>query len=76
MPPVSRWVLPDAATRDTTDLSAALRIGPLAAQVLSGAGRVLDFGCGSGIGSAELRCHFQDVTAVDSDPGAIEFAGA
>jgi 2-polyprenyl-3-methyl-5-hydroxy-6-metoxy-1,4-benzoquinol methylase len=47
-----------------------------AAQVLSGAGRVLDFGCGSGIGTAELRCHFQNVTAVDSDPAAIEFAGA
>jgi 2-polyprenyl-3-methyl-5-hydroxy-6-metoxy-1,4-benzoquinol methylase len=47
-----------------------------AAQVLSGATRVLDFGAGSGIGAAELRCHFQNVTAIDSDPGAVEFARA
>jgi SAM-dependent methyltransferase len=47
-----------------------------AAQVLLGARRVLDYGCGSGLGSAELRCQFQDVTALDSDPAAIEFARA
>jgi 2-polyprenyl-3-methyl-5-hydroxy-6-metoxy-1,4-benzoquinol methylase len=47
-----------------------------AAQVLSGAQRVLDFGCGSGLGAAELRCHHQNVTAVDSDPAAVDFARA
>ena len=47
-----------------------------AAQMLIGAERVLDFGCGSGIGSAELRCHFDLVTAVDIDPAAVEFARA
>jgi len=47
-----------------------------AAQLLSGAQSVLDFGCGSGIGSAELRCHFDRVTAIDSDPAAVEFARA
>lgn len=47
-----------------------------AAQLLGGAQRVLDFGCGSGIGSAELRCHFDRVTAIDSDPAAVEFARA
>jgi 2-polyprenyl-3-methyl-5-hydroxy-6-metoxy-1,4-benzoquinol methylase len=45
-----------------------------AAQVLTGAKRVLDFGCGSGMGAAELRCHFSDVTAVDTDLAAVEFA--
>ena len=45
-----------------------------AAQVLAGAQRVLDYGCGSGMGAAELRCHFKDVTAVDSDGAAVEFA--
>jgi 2-polyprenyl-3-methyl-5-hydroxy-6-metoxy-1,4-benzoquinol methylase len=47
-----------------------------AAQVLSGAERVLDYGCGSGMGAAELRCHFEHVTAVDVDPAAVEFARA
>jgi 2-polyprenyl-3-methyl-5-hydroxy-6-metoxy-1,4-benzoquinol methylase len=47
-----------------------------AAQLLAGAGRVLDYGCGSGMGAAELRCHFRHVTAVDCDPLAIEFANA
>jgi SAM-dependent methyltransferase len=47
-----------------------------AAQVLGGAQRVLDFGCGSGLGAAELRCHHQHVTAVDSDPAAVDFARA
>lgn len=47
-----------------------------AAQLLAGAGSVLDFGCGSGIGAAELRCHFRHVTAVDCDPLAVEFASA
>lgn len=47
-----------------------------AAQRLAGAERVLDYGCGSGIGAAELRCQFQHVTAVDCDPLAIEFASA
>jgi SAM-dependent methyltransferase len=47
-----------------------------AGQVLSGAKRVLDYGCGSGIGAAELRCHFERVTAVDVDPAALEFARA
>jgi len=47
-----------------------------AAQVLTGAARVLDFGCGSGLGAAELRCHHANVTALDSDPAAIEFARA
>jgi len=47
-----------------------------AAQVLVGADRVLDYGCGSGMGAAELRCHFDRVTAVDCDPLAVEFASA
>ena len=47
-----------------------------AAQLLAGAERVLDFGCGSGLGTAELRCHFQRVTAVDCDAAAVEFASA
>jgi SAM-dependent methyltransferase len=47
-----------------------------AAQVLAGAQRVLDYGCGSGLGAAELRCHFQHVTALDCDPAAVEFARA
>jgi 2-polyprenyl-3-methyl-5-hydroxy-6-metoxy-1,4-benzoquinol methylase len=47
-----------------------------AAQLLSGATRVLDYGCGSGMGAAELRCHFDRVTAVDADPAAVEFARA
>lgn len=47
-----------------------------AAQLLAGARRVLDFGCGSGIGSAELRCWFDRVTAIDSDPAAVDFARA
>jgi 2-polyprenyl-3-methyl-5-hydroxy-6-metoxy-1,4-benzoquinol methylase len=47
-----------------------------AAQLLSGATRVLDYGCGSGMGAAELRCHFEHVTAVDVDPAAVEFARA
>ncbi|HTV21379.1 MAG TPA: methyltransferase domain-containing protein [Polyangiaceae bacterium] len=47
-----------------------------AAQLLSGAERVLDYGCGSGMGAAELRCHFQHVTALDCDPLAVEFARA
>jgi 2-polyprenyl-3-methyl-5-hydroxy-6-metoxy-1,4-benzoquinol methylase len=47
-----------------------------AAQLLAGAERVLDYGCGSGMGAAELRCHFQRVTAVDCDPLAVEFASA
>jgi 2-polyprenyl-3-methyl-5-hydroxy-6-metoxy-1,4-benzoquinol methylase len=47
-----------------------------AAQLLHGAHRVLDFGCGSGIGSAELRCHYDRVTAVDKDPEAVDFARA
>jgi SAM-dependent methyltransferase len=47
-----------------------------AAQVLAGAERVLDYGCGSGLGAAELRCHFQHVTALDCDPLAVEFARA
>jgi predicted TPR repeat methyltransferase len=47
-----------------------------AAQLLAGAERVLDYGCGSGMGAAELRCHFQRVTAVDCDPVAVEFASA
>jgi SAM-dependent methyltransferase len=47
-----------------------------AAQLLAGAGRVLDYGCGSGMGAAELRCHFRHVTAVDCDPLAVEFASA
>lgn len=47
-----------------------------AAQVLSGAERVLDYGCGSGMGAAELRCHFERVTAVDIDPLAVDFARA
>jgi SAM-dependent methyltransferase len=47
-----------------------------AAQVLVGAERVLDFGCGSGMGTAELRCHYRHVTAVDSDPAAVAFSRA
>jgi 2-polyprenyl-3-methyl-5-hydroxy-6-metoxy-1,4-benzoquinol methylase len=47
-----------------------------AAQLLSGQTRVLDYGCGSGMGAAELRCHFDQVTAVDVDPAAVEFARA
>ncbi len=47
-----------------------------AAQLLGSARRVLDLGCGSGIGTAELRCSFDDVTAVDIDPVAVEFARA
>lgn len=47
-----------------------------AAQLLAGAQRVLDYGCGSGMGAAELRCHFQHVTAVDCDPLAVAFASA
>lgn len=47
-----------------------------APQMLAGARSVLDFGCGSGIGSAELRCHFDRVTALDIDPAAVEFARA
>jgi 2-polyprenyl-3-methyl-5-hydroxy-6-metoxy-1,4-benzoquinol methylase len=47
-----------------------------AAQLLAGAGRVLDYGCGSGMGAAELRCHFRHVTAVDCDPLAVDFASA
>jgi 2-polyprenyl-3-methyl-5-hydroxy-6-metoxy-1,4-benzoquinol methylase len=47
-----------------------------AAQVLTCAARVLDFGCGSGLGAAELRRRYPSVTAVDSDPVAVEFARA
>jgi predicted TPR repeat methyltransferase len=47
-----------------------------AAQLLAGARHVLDYGCGSGLGAAELRCHFEHVTAVDCDPLAVEFASA
>lgn len=47
-----------------------------AAQVLAGAKRVLDYGCGSGMGAAELRCHFDHVTATDIDPMAVDFARA
>lgn len=45
-----------------------------AAQWLTGAERVLDYGCGSGMGAAEVRCHFKHVTAVDRDPLAVAFA--
>jgi SAM-dependent methyltransferase len=46
----------------------------LAAQALSGCERVLDVGCGSGVGTAVLSQHFGAVTALDRDLGAVAFA--
>jgi len=45
-----------------------------AARALSGAESVLDLGCGSGLGTAELCSRFGNVTALDSDAVAVEFA--
>lgn len=36
--------------------------------------RVLDLGCGTGYGAAELAAHAESVVAVDSSPEAIEYA--
>lgn len=44
-----------------------------AARALSGAASVLDLGCGSGLGTAELCAHFERVTAFDTDAAAIDF---
>jgi tetratricopeptide (TPR) repeat protein len=43
-------------------------------EALSGSGKVLDLGCGSGIGTALLCEHFAEVTALDTDLAALAFA--
>lgn len=45
-------------------------------QMFPAAGSLLDMGCGSGEGLARLGGHFSSVTAVDSDPDAVQFAQA
>ncbi len=47
-----------------------------AATLLAGARRVLDFGCGSGLGTVALRGAMPEaeVTAFDTDPVAMQFA--
>lgn len=47
-----------------------------AAELLGSAGHVVDFGCGSGMGAAELAGRFERVSAIDSDLGAVRFARA
>jgi tetratricopeptide (TPR) repeat protein len=47
-----------------------------AAELLGSARHVVDFGCGSGMGAAELAGHFERVSAIDSDLGAVRFARA
>jgi SAM-dependent methyltransferase len=59
-----------AAAPDTRALYA------LAARALSGCERVLDVGCGSGLGTAVLSQHFASVSGMDNDLGAVEFARA
>jgi SAM-dependent methyltransferase len=44
-----------------------------AAELLEGAKAVVDLGCGSGMGVAELSARFERVSAVDADPGAVAF---
>jgi SAM-dependent methyltransferase len=45
-----------------------------AAQLLEPARSVVDLGCGSGMGTAELSARFARVSGVDSDPVAASFA--
>src|SRR3954462_4802126 len=47
-----------------------------AAELLGSARHVVDFGCGSGMGAAELAGRFERVSALDSDLGAVRFARA
>jgi tetratricopeptide (TPR) repeat protein len=56
-----------AAAPDTRGLYA------LGAEALSGCARVLDLGCGSGIGTALLCDRFDEVTALDADLGSLCF---
>src|SRR6185436_19268995 len=46
----------------------------VAADVLESARAVVDLGCGSGMGTAELSARFARVGAVDSDAVAVQFA--
>ena len=46
----------------------------IAAELLESARAVVDLGCGSGMGTAELTARFARVGAVDSDAAAVEFA--
>lgn len=45
-----------------------------ASQLLAPARSVVDLGCGSGMGTAELASRFARVSGVDSDPVAVSFA--
>lgn len=45
-----------------------------AAQLLQPARSIVDLGCGSGMGTAELAARFARVSAVDADPVAVSFA--
>ncbi|HEU4577655.1 MAG TPA: methyltransferase domain-containing protein [Polyangiaceae bacterium] len=45
----------------------------VAAELLAGAQSVVDLGCGSGMGVAELSTRFKSVSAVDADAGAVAF---
>jgi len=48
----------------------------LAAGALSGVPRVLDWGAGAGVGTAELLPHFEQVLGLDTDLTAVRFARA
>lgn len=47
-----------------------------AADLFPGARRVVDLGCGSGVGTAELCSRHEQVTALDIDETAVRFARA
>ena len=46
----------------------------MAAELLEGAKSVVDLGCGSGMGAAELSARFERMGVVDADPVAVAFA--
>jgi 2-polyprenyl-3-methyl-5-hydroxy-6-metoxy-1,4-benzoquinol methylase len=45
-----------------------------AAELLAPARSVIDLGCGSGVGTAQLASHFERISATDTDRAALEFA--